>query len=334
MDLSTSGVLRARFRCTQVPAARRLPSLAEDVRAGFARTPRELPPKYFYDARGAELFERICATPEYYPTRAEVGLLEAHAADLIAAAAPQAIVEFGSGSSRKADILLGACDRLGHPVDYWPFDVCAENVTAAGEELTARYRWLRVEGLVGDYLGGLEALPRPSGPTLFAFLGGTIGNFTPAESRRFLTELARLMRPGDHFLLGADRVKDAALIERAYNDAAGVTAAFNLNLLEVLNRELDADFAPAQFRHEAVYNPQEDQIEMYLVSCGRQQVRIGALDESYHFAGDERLRTEISRKFSRERLEDLVAGAGLRPRRHVEGGEQLFSLLLAQAPPV
>lgn len=312
--------------CHRVRPTRPLPSLREDVLRGFAQTPRRLPPKYFYDAYGSTLFERICDTPEYYPTRAEDELLARHAREIIEEAAPEHLIEFGSGSARKTRHLLNACGA----VTYWPFDVCEEMLLEAGERLRAEYAELAVSPLVGDYLGGLAGLPRPRGRRLFVFLGGTIGNFEPAEARLFLRELRAQMGPADHLLLGADRVKATDVLEAAYNDAAGVTAEFNLNVLRVLNRELDADFDLDGFRHRAIYNPRAEQIEMYLIALQEQTVRVRALQRSYQFAEGEPILTEISRKFSRKGLAALLGGAGLGVVRQFEGGEQLFSLTLAR----
>lgn len=323
-------VAEARFRCLEVAAERRTPSLAEDVERGFAARPRSLPPKYFYDAAGSALFEAICRTREYYPSRAEAGLLERYADAIVEAAAPAHILEFGSGSSRKTRYLLDACERRDRHVQYWPFDVCEAMLFEAGGGLIQRYPWLRVNALRGDYLAGLAHLPRFRGAVLYAFLGGTVGNFAPAASRAFIREIAKLMRPGDCLLLGADRVKAPELIEAAYNDAEGVTARFNLNLLNVLNRELGADFDTTGFEHRAFYNRTARQIEMYLLSRRDQKVRVPALNRNYPFARGEAMLTEISRKFDAEALEALVSEAGLRIRRHFEGGEQLFSLVLAE----
>ena len=319
-----------RISCITVPPARPLPSLRDDVSAGFEARPRTIPPKYFYDADGSALFDRICDTPEYYPTRAEAYLLQRYARTILALVRPTHIVEFGSGSCRKTRYLLRAAAELGLPLRYWPFDVCEDMLLRAARALTDELDDLQVCALVGDYCGGLAHLPQPDGRCLYLFLGGTIGNFSAAESRQFLRELRARMRPGDALLLGLDRVKPRAVLEAAYNDRAGVTARFNLNLLNVLNRELDADFDPRGFRHQAVYRPERARIEMYLVSTRTQRVRIGALGRGYRFEAGEAVLTEISRKFTPLTLRRLLLDAGLALESHFEGGEQLYSLVLAR----
>lgn len=316
--------------CSPVPPARRVPDLAEDVLRGFAERPRALPPKYFYDAYGSQLFDRICDTPEYYPTRTEAMLLARHAGELIQLAAPDHLVELGAGSCRKTRYLLTACEQQGRGVRFWPFDVCAEMLVQAGEELQQEYDWLRLSPLVGDYTAGLSGMPQPAGRRLFAFLGGTIGNFSPEESRAFLAELRSRMGPGDHLLLGADRTKPASVLEAAYDDAAGLTARFNRNLLRVLNRELGANFWLSAWRHRAWFNAPESRIEMHLIAEREQRVWIGRLEREYRFAAGEFILTEISRKFSRQMLEAELQAAGFEVARHCEADEGYFSLVLAR----
>jgi L-histidine N-alpha-methyltransferase len=321
----------ARFECLTVEPARPVPSLREDVERGFSLSPRMLPPKYFYDAHGSMLFEQICDTPEYYPTRAESSLLQSHAAVLLDRVRPDHLIELGSGSSRKTRYLLRAAESLGLSLDYWPFDVCREMLEQTGQELIDEFPSLRVHALVGDYHGGLAHVPRPVGRRLYVFLGGTIGNFSELETHHFLTDLRAQMHPGDYLLLGADRVKDPDVLEAAYDDTAGVTAAFNLNVLNVLNRELDGDFDLDAFRHRAVFNREASRIEMYLVSQSPQQVKLRALGQSYRFDAGEAIMTEISRKFTAESLAATLSHAGLEIEQHYQGGEQLFSLVLARA---
>lgn len=320
-----------RFDCQTVATVRAMPSLRDDVERGFARSPRSLPPKYFYDGHGSELFDRICDTTEYYPTRAEAALLETHAQEIIARVRPDHLIELGSGSCRKTRHLLNAAVKLGCGAHFWPFDVCEEMLISSGRSLVEEFPELRVTALVGDYLGGLGHLPRPLGRRLFVFLGGTIGNFSELEAHQFLLELRSHMHVGDCLLLGADRVKDPAVLEAAYNDAAGITADFNLNVLNVINRELGADFDLSGFRHQAVYNQELSQIEMYLIAQRDQLVRVPALEREYQFRRNERLLTEISRKFSREGLEHSLTATGFQIEHHFEGGEELFSLVLARA---
>jgi L-histidine N-alpha-methyltransferase len=317
-----------RLRSHRVQPVRALPGLRDEVVEGLLEPPRSLPPKYFYDDRGSRLFDAICNTPEYYPTRIEESLLAGYAADIIERVHPAHILEFGSGTARKTRHLLDACVGNGGAT-YWPFDVCEEMLLESGGQLVRDYGWLEVNVLVGDYFGGLDNLPALGGNCLYLFLGGTIGNFTEPQARQFLTELRAVMGGGDRLLLGADRVKDADVLHAAYNDRAGVTAEFNLNLLHVLNRELDADFEPGGFRHRAVFNDRASQIEMYLVSGRPQSVRLGALDCSVRFERGETILTEISRKFTPARLHSLLAETGFAVERHFEPDNGYFSLLLA-----
>lgn len=319
-----------RFHCRRVRPGRPLPDLAEDARRGLLATPRALPPKYFYDARGSRLFDRICATPEYYPTRTEAALLAWHAPEIVAATRPAHIIELGSGTARKTRHLFDACQAQGRACVYWPFDVCETTLHQTGRALTGEYDWLWVRALAGDYLAGLDDLPAADGVRLFVFLGGTIGNFTAAEATEFLAGVRRCMRPDDRLLLGADRVKDHTVLHRAYNDAAGITAAFNLNLLRVLNRELRADFDLGGFAHEALYNPEAAQIEMYLVAKRAQRIRLSALGQAIRFVAGERVLTEISRKFTTESLGALCGAAGLAIERHYQPGNGYFSLVLTR----
>lgn len=328
--LDTRSAVDERFSLRQVSPAHPVGDLVQDAREGLVRRPRSLPPKYFYDDRGSRLFDAICDTPEYYPTRTENALLARYAGAIIAAADPAHIIEFGSGSSRKTLHLIEACAADGAGACYWPFDVCESMLRESGSALVESYDWLRVNALVGDYLGGLARLPRPEGRRLLVFLGGTIGNFEPRQAHDFLRELRQSMEPGDALLLGADRVKDPRVLHRAYNDAAGMTAEFNLNVLRVLNRELDADFDLDGFRHEARYNRSLEQIEMYLVARRAQRVRIAALDAELEFHDGEAILTEISRKFTPASLETLLGAAGLVVDRHFEPPNGYFSLVVAR----
>lgn len=318
-----------RLSCRAVRPARILPGLAEDVRRGLWEPLRSLPPKYFYDERGSQLFDAICDTPEYYVTRTEDALLLDCAAELIDDLRPQHIIEFGSGAARKTRHLFDQCDTAGNAAVYWPFDVCEEILLHSGRHLLHRYDWLCVNALVGDYSAGLHHLPRPAGNCLYLFLGGTIGNFTPAEALAFLRDVRSGMGPGDRLLLGADRIKSPELLHAAYNDRAGITAEFNLNLLRVLNRELEADFDPDGFRHEAVYNDHASRIEMYLVSLREQSVNLARLGRVLDLAAGERILTEISRKFTPASLAELLVAAGFAAERHYEPDNGFFSLVLA-----
>ncbi|NIR59159.1 MAG: L-histidine N(alpha)-methyltransferase [Gammaproteobacteria bacterium] len=316
--------------CRHVRPSRHVPGLLEDARAGLLSRPRRLSPKYFYDARGSYLFDRICHTPEYYPTRVEAALLERHAKDIVERVRPAHLVELGAGASRKTPHLFDACAALGCHPRYWPFDVCEEILVDTALRLQAAYPWLAVTPLVGDYLGGLDDLPAIKGPTLYAFLGGTLGNFEEAEAIRFLVDVRGRIAPGDRMLLGVDRAKPVEVLEAAYNDAEGVTAAFNLNLLDVLNRELDADFDTGAFEHRASYNAEAQRIEMHLVSREAQRVRLRALDATIGFEAGETVRTEISRKFTPQSLRALIERAGLWIEHLFEPPDGYFSLALLE----
>ena len=317
-------------RCIPVAPARHVPGLADDVREGLLEPPRSLSPKYFYDERGAALFNRICETSEYYLTRTEDALLRQCSADIIALACPDYLIELGSGSSGKTVNLFDACERQGHTCLYAPFDICEPALTEAAGKLQSGYRWLDVRPLLGDYHAGLDHLPDFAGVRMFLFLGSTIGNFTPGEARAFLGDIRQRMEPGDFLLLGADRVKDPAVLNAAYNDAQGITALFNLNVLEVLNRELGADFRADNFSHLAVYNNESNRIEMYLVSRLGQEVTLGRLDAGFTLERGERILTELSYKFYFDELETLLEDSGLEIVRHFEPDNRYFSLVLAQ----
>lgn len=319
----------SQYTAREVQAVYRVPSVAEDVAAGFAETPKRLPPKYFYDDHGSRLFDRICDTPEYYPMRTEGALLAESAASIMASVRPAHILELGSGTSRKTEHLLAAAEAEGLSPRYWPYDVCESIMASAAERLLARFPWLSIEALVGDYGAGLAHLPRPDGGCLYLFLGGSLGNFEPQEAVRVLGELAERMHPSDRLLLGVDRVKDRSVLEAAYNDAEGVTAAFNRNVLTVLNRELEADFDPDGFAHEAFFNETASRIEMHLVAQRDQQVHVGALGQDYYIPAGDRLRTEISRKFTPASLASELASAGLVMSEHYQPADGAFSLVLA-----
>lgn len=306
--------------------------LADDVLDGLTRPFKEIPPKHFYDARGSELFEAICEQPEYYPTRTELGLLREHATTIAGASGARELVELGSGAATKAGILLGAMREDGDTVRYVPLDVSEAALRAAADELVAQFPGLLVHGVVGDFERHLDRLPAPEDGAgrVVALLGGTIGNFPPGTRRRLLRAIAATLRPEDRFLLGTDLVKDPRVIEAAYDDAAGMTAAFNLNVLEVVNRELGANFDPGAFEHVAFYDRRREWVEMRLRARRACTVWIEALDLQVEFAAGEELRTEISAKFTRRRLEADLAAAGLvLDRLLVDPGER-FGLSLSR----
>ncbi len=304
--------------------------MAEDVREGLSCPFKELPPKYFYDELGSQLFERITELPEYYPTRAERSILEAHSSEIVAAAGAGILIELGSGSAAKTRCVLDAMRDADLLDTYVPVDISEEITRQTAAELVSEYPGLRVHGIVCDYETHLERVPREEG-ALLAFLGGTIGNFRPAPRRSFLARIATLMYPGDRFLLGTDLVKDATRLEAAYDDSAGVTAEFNKNVLEVLNRELGANFDLEEFEHVAFWDPDNEWVDIRLRSLAEQFIDVKELDMRVHFARTEEMRTEISTKFTRERLEESYDDAGLELTHWWTDPEGLYALSLARA---
>ena len=306
-----------------------LAGMAEVVREGLSSPFKELPPKYFYDELGSELFERITEQPEYYPTRCEREILDARAGEIVAAARPRTLIELGSGAATKSRVLLDAMRDAGTLERFVPVDISEGITRRVAGELVDEYPGLAVEGIVCDYETHLERIPRPEG-ALIAFLGGTIGNFRPAPRRQFLARIATLMYPEDRFLLGTDLVKDRARLEAAYDDAAGVTAEFNKNVLNVLNRELGADFDLDAFEHVAFWDGDNEWIDIRLRALSEQFVDIRELDMRAHFARNEEMRTEISTKFTRERIESSYADAGLELTDWWTDSEGLYALSLAR----
>ncbi len=285
-------------------------ALRADARAGLTATPKTLPPRWFYDERGSELFDEITRLPEYYPTRTERALLAARSGDVAAASRADTLVELGSGTSEKTRLLLSALADAGPLRRYVPVDVDPSVLRLAGATITADHPDVAVDAVVADFTTHLDRLPA-GGRRLVAFLGSTIGNLEPTPRAGFLRSLAGTLAPGDSFLLGTDLVKDADRLVRAYDDAAGVTAAFDRNVLAVVNRELKADFDLSAFDHRAVWDPAQEWIEMRLRSTREQVVRIAALDLDVPFADGEDLRTEVSAKFRRAGVEAELATAGL-----------------------
>jgi L-histidine N-alpha-methyltransferase len=304
-------------------------SLAEDARDGLTRPFKELPPKHFYDSRGADLFDQICELPEYYPTRTERAILDDTATELAAVTGAVELVELGSGTAAKTRVLLDALQAAGTLARYVPVDVTEGMVRDCAQELIEEYPGLRVHGVVGDFERHLDRVPEAAGPRLVVFLGGTIGNFAPSERRRFLAQIAGLLGPEDHLLMGTDLVKDPDVLEAAYDDRQGVTAEFNRNLLHVLNRELDANFDPADFEHVARFDAHNEWIEMRLRSRREHTVNVRALELPVHFAAGEEMRTEISAKFTRERIDEDLADAGLELVRWLTDPEEQFALTLS-----
>ncbi|MFK4226750.1 L-histidine N(alpha)-methyltransferase [Streptomyces sp. NPDC019890] len=302
-------------------------ALRSDVLHGLTRTPKELPPKWFYDARGSELFEEITRLPEYYPTRAEREILIARAAEIAAASGARTLVELGSGSSEKTRHLLDALPGLH---SYVPVDVSESALTGAAKALLEERPSLNIHALIADFTRGL-ALPDTPGPRLVAFLGGTIGNLLPDERAAFLRSVRSLMNPGDSLLLGTDLVKDEEVLVRAYDDAAGVTAAFNKNVLSVLARELGADVDPDDFDHVALWDPAQEWIEMRLRARSALTVKIPELDLAVPFEAGEEMRTEVSAKFRQEGVRSELADADLELTNWWTDTEGRFALCLATA---
>ena len=310
------------------PAADHHEGLLRDVACGLSRPQKELPPKYFYDRRGSELFDEITRLPEYYLTRTERALLDCWSSALMSALRPRTLIELGAGSADKTRLLLDAMLHSESGELYVPIDVSAGFLDDAAARLRDEYPTLGIEPVVGDITEPLalgDAIPRPA---LLAFLGSTIGNFDPPAARRLLRNVAAAMRPRDWFLLGADLRKDPATIERAYNDPQGVTADFNLNVLRVVNRELGADFDLARFEHRAFYDRALHRIEMHLVSTDDQIVHLRDIGD-VRFASGESIRTEISCKYDRASLTELLTAAGLRMERWITDAASTYALVVA-----
>jgi L-histidine Nalpha-methyltransferase len=307
-------------------------SLAYDVLDGLTRPFKEIPPKHFYDARGSELFEQICRLPEYYPTRTEREILLARADEIVRVTGAGELVELGSGSAEKARILLEAMSSAGTLRRYVPLDVSEQALEAAAIELVDEFEELSVHGVIGDFERHLDRVPRASGdtPRIVALLGGTIGNFPPGSRRRLLRQIGRLLGPQDRLLLGTDLVKDPGVLEAAYDDSQGITAEFNRNVLRVINRELDADFSPEAFEHIAFYDRAHDWIEMRLRATRPCTVLVADLGLRVEFAAGEELRTEISAKFTRARLEADFQAAGLALECWYPDSDSLFAVSLAR----
>ena len=307
--------------------------LANDVLDGLTRPFKELPPKHFYDARGSKLFERICELPEYYPTRTERLILERNASLIVDQTRAGELVELGSGSATKARILLDAMASAGTLHRYVPLDVSEQVVRDAADTLVEEYRDLQIHGVIGDFERHLDCVPESDGaPRLVALLGGTIGNFLPGTRRKLLRAIGTLMTADDRLLLGTDLVKDPAVIEAAYDDSEGVTAEFNRNVLHVINRELDADFWPDAFEHVAFFDRRHEWIDIRLRSQRPCNVLIGALGLRVEFAAGEELRTEISAKFTRERLVADFEAAGLAFDGWYTDPDGLFAVSVGRRP--
>jgi L-histidine N-alpha-methyltransferase len=303
-------------------------ALRRDVAEGLRETPKSLPPKWFYDPVGSDLFDQITRLPEYYPTRAEAQILRARSAEVAAASDADTLVELGSGTSEKTRMLLDALRERGSLRRFVPFDVDASILQTAATAIQQEYAGIEIKAVCGDFEEHLAEIPN-AGRRLFVFLGSTIGNLTPGPRGRFLSALSAQMRPGDSLLLGTDLVKDIDRLVRAYDDSAGVTAAFNRNVLAVINRELDADFDVDAYQHVARWNAGEERIEMWLRADRGQRVRIGGLEMTVDFAAGEEMLTEVSCKFRPDGVSAELAGAGLRRSRWWTDDAGDFGLSLA-----
>jgi L-histidine N-alpha-methyltransferase len=314
--------------CNHLAADSAYQALRRDVLDGLASAPKSLPPKWFYDSVGSELFDQITRLPEYYPTRAEAEILRARSAEIASASEADTLVELGSGTSEKTRMLLDALHNRASLRRFVPFDVDASILSSTATAIQHEYPNIEIKAVCGDFEEHLTEIPR-AGRRLFVFLGSTIGNLTPAPRAEFLADLSEVMRRGDSLLLGTDLVKDTERLVRAYDDAAGVTARFNRNVLAVINRELDADFEVEGYQHVARWNTEEERIEMWLRTDRRQRVRVGALELTVDFAAGEEMLTEVSCKFHPNGVSAELTDAGLRPIRWWTDSAGDFGLSLA-----
>ncbi|QQQ73792.1 L-histidine N(alpha)-methyltransferase [Saccharothrix sp. 6-C] len=305
-------------------------ALRAEARAGLTARPKWVSPKWFYDAVGSDLFEEITRLPEYYPTRAEREILVARAAEIASLTGAHSLVELGSGSSEKTRLLLSALRSHGTLQEFVPLDVSPSALTEAARAILAAYPGLRVHGVVGDFTEHLGLLPGAP-PRVVAFLGGTIGNLIPEERDKFFASVRDVLEAGEWLLLGTDLVKDPDVLVRAYDDSQGVTAEFNRNVLRVINRTLDADFDPADFEHVALWNAEEEWIEMRLRALRPVKAHVAALSLDVEFAEGEELRTEVSAKFRREGVTRELTAAGFALERWWTDPEGRFALTLARA---
>ena len=318
-----------RFQLNQLPRELRTGNIASDVYQGLTSTPRSLPPKYFYDGHGSWLFDQICQTEEYYLTRAEAGLLEQYGNEIIAIARPDAIVEFGSGTADKTELLIRAANDHCDTLHYLPVDVCREILLDSGKRLTNRYPWLSIDAWHGDFLNSMRDIENDHERSLYSFLGSSLGNFSREEALDLLREIRAIANHGDWFLLGVDMLKDTDTLNAAYNDSAGFTAAFNLNVLNVLNRTLGGDFDTDKFRHHAFFDTDRSRIEMQLRSCCRQRVNLADIGLGLEFGEDEYIITEYSRKYTAESIRYLLESVGFFPRYIYSGENNEFMLVLS-----
>ena len=305
--------------------------IGSDSIEGLSKSPKTLPAKYFYDDRGSELFEQICGLPEYYLTRTETTILQSCALEIAKTTGSCELVELGSGSAVKTRILLDAYDKLSYPLRYLPIDISAGILESSAFDLLNDYPTLEVHGLVGTYELALQKLTLPHLPTrMICFLGSTLGNLNPQECDNFFQQISAAMQAGEYFLLGIDLQKPKDQIEPAYNDAQGVTAEFNLNMLQHLNRKFDGNFDLTKFKHHAFYNESRHQIEMHLRSLVAQTVTFRSIALSVNFAENETIRTEISRKFDLDQTAKELEKIGLHKINAWTDAKHWFGLLLCQ----
>lgn len=303
----------------------------KDIIFGLTKQPKMIPPHYFYDRQGSQLFEDICQLPEYYPTRTEQGILEQNAVDIAQITQARELVELGSGSSTKTRLLLSAYQELITPLYYVPIDVSSSILKDSAYSLLTEYPQLKIQGKVATYSQALQQIKTYSlGTKMIIFLGSSIGNFDRSECDRFIAEITDTLRVGEYFLLGLDLQKAPEILEAAYNDSQGVTAAFNLNMLQHLNQLFAGDFNLDLFQHQALYNQTDKQIEMYLISQEAQTVNLKTLDLTVHFAEGEAILTEISRKFNLEQMSAYLKEQGLTLVKSYTDTQAWFGLLLCQ----
>ncbi len=306
-------------------------SAGTDVIQGLSQKPKTLPTHYFYDDRGSELFEQICELPEYYLTRTETKILQQYAGEIARITGPCELVELGSGSSTKTRIILDAYQQLGYPILYVPIDVSAGMLESSARQLLADYPTLQVHALAGTYeLALAKILPSELPSRIIGFIGSSLGNLTPQECDIFLSQITNALEVGEYFLLGVDLQKPKHILEPAYDDSQGVTAAFNLNMLEHLNRRFEGNFDTTQFEHWSFYNETENQIESYLRSLRSQSVELRALNLTVNFDPGETIHTEISRKFDLKIIQEQLTARGLVPLNVWTDPNQWFGLLLCQ----
>lgn len=317
-----------RFQLNRLSQEQQRDSLIADVHSGLNGSPRFLPPKYFYDERGSRLFDQICQTDEYYLTRAESLLLKKHADEIVAMVRPTAIVEFGSGTSEKTELLIQAANQNHDWLHYLPLDVCEEILIESAERLIERYPWLSIDAWHGDFLNDLERFENTHERSLYTFLGSSLGNFSYDQASRFLCDVRNTANDNDWFLLGVDMVKDHRVLNAAYNDSDGYTAAFNLNVLSVLNQALDGDFDTRSFEHHAFFDADRSRIEMRLRSTRQQTVTLRDIDMQLDFDDDDHIVTEYSRKYTRESIQGLLKNTGFTPQQIHTGNDNEFMLIL------